>query len=229
MDGNQSGVIQIKNPFYGQSPAIEYEEVEVVEVTEPDIYYYDSYSVSQVGPNPLTPDGTGTVVDNVTDGDGKEFFTVFTEEGHEFFLIVDRHRNTDNVYLLNAVTVEDLMALASPSNNTGISAIPSPVPEPEPTPEPTQPEPSPEPEPEAIVPQNSGNGSIIIILIIVGAVGGAAYYFKVIKGKDSSGDMDDEDEEYNDGIVFEDEVEEVEDDADLISVSEEGEEGGDNI
>ena len=25
-------------------------------------------------PNPFTPEGTGTVVDNATDGDGKEFF-----------------------------------------------------------------------------------------------------------------------------------------------------------
>ena len=31
--------------------------------------------------NPFTPAGTGTVVDNATDGDGKEFFTVVTAEG----------------------------------------------------------------------------------------------------------------------------------------------------
>ena len=57
----------------------------------------------------LTPDGTGTVVDNVTNEDSAEFFTIFTEDGSEFFLIVDRQQQSDNVYLLNTVTVEDLV------------------------------------------------------------------------------------------------------------------------
>ena len=30
--------------------------------------------------NPFTPDGTGTVVDNATDEDGKEFYTIRSEE-----------------------------------------------------------------------------------------------------------------------------------------------------
>lgn len=31
--------------------------------------------------NPFTPAGTGTVVDNATNEDGKEFFTIMTPEG----------------------------------------------------------------------------------------------------------------------------------------------------
>ena len=30
--------------------------------------------------NPFTPDGTGTVVDNATDEDGKEFYTIMTDQ-----------------------------------------------------------------------------------------------------------------------------------------------------
>lgn len=63
-------------------------------------------------PNPFTPDGTGTVVDNATDQDGKEFFTITTAEEAVFYLVIDRQRETENVYFLNAVTVADLMALA---------------------------------------------------------------------------------------------------------------------
>lgn len=35
---------------------------------------------------PFTPEGTGTVVDNATDEDGKEFYTIQTPDEHVFFL-----------------------------------------------------------------------------------------------------------------------------------------------
>ena len=47
---------------------------------------------------PLTPDGNGTVVDNVTNEDGKEFYTVITPDEHTFFLVIDKQRDADNVY-----------------------------------------------------------------------------------------------------------------------------------
>jgi hypothetical protein len=87
----------------------------------------------------LTPDGTGTVVDNIVTQNELEFFTVFTEAGNVFYLVIDRQGNTDNVYLLNAVTEADLMALAERdgvhnnhpsggigSNGGSVSGIPVP-------------------------------------------------------------------------------------------------------
>ncbi|MVB09536.1 hypothetical protein CAFE_01920 [Caprobacter fermentans] len=65
---------------------------------------------------PLTPDGTGTVIDNVTNEDGKEFFTVTTPSKHVFYLIIDRQKNAENVYFLDAVTDKDLLALAKSDN-----------------------------------------------------------------------------------------------------------------
>jgi len=62
--------------------------------------------------NPFTPSGTGTVADNATDGDGKEFFTIMTPDENTFYLVIDRQRGTENVYLLNAVTEADLLSLA---------------------------------------------------------------------------------------------------------------------
>jgi hypothetical protein len=32
--------------------------------------------------NPFTPDGAGTVLDNATDGDGKEFFSIESADGN---------------------------------------------------------------------------------------------------------------------------------------------------
>ena len=52
-------------------------------------------------PKPFTPEGTGTVVDNATDEDGKEFFTITTPSENVFYLVIDRQRTDNNVYFLN--------------------------------------------------------------------------------------------------------------------------------
>ncbi len=73
---------------------------------------------------PLTPDGTGTVIDNVTNKDGKEFFTITTPSKHVFYLIIDRQKNAENVYFLDAVTDKDLLALAK-SDDKDVSGFSS--------------------------------------------------------------------------------------------------------
>ena len=124
-------------------------------------------------PNPFTPDGTGTVVDNATDQDGKEFFTITTAEEAVFYLVIDRQRETENVYFLNAVTVADLMALAESS---GEPAAPEPPPEPEQ-------EPSPTPEPEPVPEKKGGAGPLLLALAVVVIGGGAGWYFKIYRPK----------------------------------------------
>lgn len=146
------------------------------------------------GANAFTPDGTGTVMDNVAEQNGKEFFTITTENENTFYLIIDRQRDSENVYLLNAVTESDLMALAEKDKSgSSQSAIPTPTPEVRPTPEPT---PTPEPAtPDK--PVQGGVGTIIFIIIAVLAAGGAGYYFKIYKPRKDASQAD-EDEEYED-------------------------------
>ena len=91
---------------------------------------------------PFTPDGTGTVVGNATDKDGKEFFTITTPNENVFYLIIDRQRTEENVYFLNAVTEKDLLALAEADPEPEVT---EPVVQPEPDPEPV---PDQEPEPD---------------------------------------------------------------------------------
>ena len=124
-------------------------------------------------PNPFTPDGTGTVVDNATDQDGKEFFTITTAEEAVFYLVIDRQRETENVYFLNAVTVADLMALAESSSEPAA---------PEPPPEPEQ-EPTPTPEPEPVPEKKGGAGPLLLALTVVVIGGGAGWYFKIYRPK----------------------------------------------
>ena len=139
-------------------------------------------------PKPFTPEGTGTVLDNATDQDGKEFFTITTAEEAVFYLVIDRQRETENVYFLNAVTVADLMALAEPSPE----AVPEPLPEPEPEPA-TEPEPEPEPE------KSGGAGTLLLVLAVLALGGGAGWYFKIYRPKQQAaapGEDFDEAEEY---------------------------------
>ena len=141
-------------------------------------------------PKPFTPEGTGTVVDNATDEDGKEFFTITTPSENVFYLVIDRQRTDNNVYFLNAVTENDLLALAEES------------PEPE-VPEPTvQPEPDPErvTEPESQPEKDTGAnmGSLLIVLAVLLVGGGVGYYFKVYRPKQEAADLDEDDYDYED-------------------------------
>ena len=221
LDGNLSGVVQINNPFYVPAP-----------ITTPPVGIsppVDSENNGEDTEPPqqgLTPDGTGTVVDNVVTQNEIEFFTVYTEAGNVFFLVVDRQRNTDNVYLLNAVTEADLMALAEQSvnpidsGNNSISVVPTPPPLEPPTdgqeqqPPLSQPQPEPDTDPET-PPASGGNNNWIFILLVAAGVGGAAYYFKIVKGKKSSAPDDDweyEDEEGDDDYLDSDGTDEGGDD-----------------
>ena len=143
--------------------------------------------------NPFTPAGQASVVDQATDGDGKDFYTFTTPEGNIFYLIIDHQRNSDNVYFLNAVTENDLLALAESSGNGNGGAIPTPDPVPTPDPDPT---PTPDPEPPAK--ESGGNGTMIFILIAIIAIGGAGYYIKIVRPKQQAGISDDEDFEDED-------------------------------
>lgn len=144
--------------------------------------------------NPFTPDGTGTVVDNATDEDGKEFYTITTADESIFYLVIDKQKTSENVYFLNAVTVDDLLPLAEQGEEPAEEVTPEPEPEPtEPVEEVTEPEPEPEAE---------KTDSPFLSLLLIGAVvligGGVGYYFKIYKPKHEAPDLEDDYCEYED-------------------------------
>ena len=174
---------------------------------------------------PLTPPGTGTVIDNVTNENNIEFFTITSANGNIFFLIIDRQRDTENVYFLNAVTERDLLALAEESGDDisawGHSSTPPPIIPGTPT-TPTTPELEvdneseyvPEPEPE-----QSGGGMVIPLIILALGGGAAGYYFKIYKPKQQQADIgDEEDFDYDEDYIEDDSPPwDVEDDSDKDS------------
>lgn len=151
-------------------------------------------AAEEITAKPFTPDGTGTVVDNATDEDGKEFYTITTADESVFYLVIDKQKTSENVYFLNAVTVDDLLPLAEQGEEPAEEVTPEPEPEPtEPVEEVTEPEPEPEAE---------KTDSPLLSLLLIGAVvligGGAGYYFKIYKPKHEAPDLEDDYCEYED-------------------------------
>ena len=114
---------------------------------------------------PTPPGGTGTVVEQA-DEDGKEFYTIMTADENVFYLVIDRQRETENVYFLNVVTEADLLPLAE---------LPVVEEEPEPTPAPT-PVPEVTPEPETV--KSPDVRLVVIVGFAVMALGLILFYAK---------------------------------------------------
>lgn len=175
---------------------------------------------------PLTPNGQATVLDHATGEDGKEFFTITTADNNVFYLIVDRQREEENVYFLNAVTETDLLSLAQADEQPELILEP----EEEPTCSCTQKcevgdvntlcpvckenrkacvgEVAEEPEPEA----KESNAGLILFVVLTLAVGGAVgWYFKIYRPKQEFIEDDDgeeeESEEFGTETINEDEEE----------------------
>lgn len=168
------------DPDENEAPAVE--EVTATEEAEPTGETTGGLDWEGLDPaelQPLTPAGTGTVVDNVTSSDGKEFYTITTADESVFYLVIDRQRETENVYFLNVVTVSDLLSLAE-SNGESAAITPTPLVEPEP-----QATPAPETEPESR-PETKGDsnmGTLLLALAVVVIGGAAGWYFKIYKPK----------------------------------------------
>ena len=173
---------------------------------------------------PLTPDGTGTVIDNVTNEDGKEFFTVTTPSKHVFYLIIDRQKNAENVYFLDAVTDKDLLALAK-SDNEDVSGSSSSkttsTPEISSAPTVSTPTVSSASRPEK---QHGSAGIAAVAVLAAVLVGAAVWFFKFRKpGKKDKNKPDPDDYDYT-----EDEDEESGPDNEPDSPDEETEQKGES-
>ena len=130
------------------------------------------------------PGGTGTVVEQ-TDEEGKKFYTIMTADKNVFYLVIDRQRETENVYFLNAVTEADLLPLVE---------MPA-VEEPEPTPVPT---PVPDTAPMPEIESGPDVRLLLILVLAVLAIGLAFFYVKkrfAARGNEESYEHEPEDYE----------------------------------
>lgn len=141
---------------------------------------------------PFTIAGNGEVEDNITDDSSKEFFTVKTKGGNTFFLVIDRARNSENVYMLSMIDEYDLQEFLTDEERNGKEeekpavVLPETKPEPEPDVEIEEPE------------QDDGKLTKILAIVFVMGVGGAGafFYFYIYKPKQSEPEVSKENLEY---------------------------------
>lgn len=163
----------------------------------------------KVEPQPLTPEGNMTLVDDIQ-GDAakdKQFIVVQSRGGAYFYIVIDNAAEGENrVHFLNQVDEADLLSLIDEDLQSIQEQTTPPVIE-QPTPI-TEPEPTTQPEPEKPKDNNSMYGLILFLLVAVLGGGGAIFYLKVIKPKQSvkgGTDLDDFDlEEWEDDEPEED-------------------------
>ena len=178
----------------------------------------DSGVIVETEPQPLTPEGNMTLVDDI-DGDAaedKQFIVVKSKGGNYFYIIVDRAAEGENsVHFLNQVDESDLMALTENgeaakkpeicncTEKCEVGKVNTSCPVcvtsmtgctgKEPTPTPTE-------QPEELK-EKGGNPGVVLALVLFALLGGGAafYYFKFLKPKQNvKGDTDLEDFEFED-------------------------------
>lgn len=171
------------------TPAFAYVEPEVKEEPAQVIEEEEPTEEEKI---PFTFAGNGEVEDNITDDSSKEFFTVKTKGGNTFFLVIDRARNSENVYMLSMIDEYDLQEFLTDEERNGKEeekpavVLPETKPEPEPDVEIEEPE------------QDDGKLTKILAIVFVMGVGGAGafFYFYIYKPKQSEPEVSKENLEY---------------------------------
>ena len=179
-------------------------------------------NTSSIPEGAFTPDGSASVLDEAQEtADDKQFYTITTEAGNVFYLIIDGKRDSQNVYFLNGVTEADLMALAEKGDGS-MSVIPAgdtctctekceagkvrtdcPVCKNDLTgcvgkeTKPSEPE---QPETEQPKKDTGSIGTIIFVVLALLAVGGIGYYVKIVRPKQQAADEEFEDDGYGEGF-----------------------------
>ena len=134
--------------------------------------------------------------------------TVTTKDGHYFYIIIERNKDSENVHFLNQVDIRDLLTIMSEdevkeyqeSQKKDEPEVVKPV---------ITPEPEPEPEPQTSEKDNKANPFLTLGLFgLIGAAVAGGYYFvkiKPSKGRDG----------YDDDLDFDDDADYVEEQTEI--------------
>ena len=217
--GNRSKEVEVENPLYAKKAG---ETAKPKEDTDAKTETKADSDTEQD-----IPGGQATLIEDISeaeDGSGREFYTFSTPAGNVFYLVIDKEKDSENVYFLNAVTESDLIALAEAEadKNGKYSDMQTEIPTLEEACTCTdkceagkvdtdcpvcknnltlcrgkevQPETEKEPEKTEISTDRKGNGvTVILVLLVALVIGGAGYYLKIYKPKHELDDAEDLDE-----------------------------------
>ena len=164
-----------------------------------DIPTNDSGVIVETEPQPLTPDGNLSLIDDIEGeaAEDKQFIIVQSKNGNYFYIIVDRAAEGENtVHFLNQApavcTCKDKCKAGAVNTACPVCSVnmtecagKEAVPEPDDAP----------PEKE----KSNAGGLVIFLVVTLLAGGGAFYYFKIMKPKQGiKGDTDLDDFDFDD-------------------------------
>ena len=165
---------------------------------------------------PFSVAGNGELLDDISNDETKQFLTVQTKNGNTFFMVIDRSRNSENVYMLSLIDEHDLAEFLEEEKTEPVEEKPAVIVE-EPQPEPVQEEPQPEK-------GGMGMGALLTIILLGAGGAGGYYYFKILKPKREEEEAESEDLEFYDGGAYVNEDEESGQDEEENAENEENEE-----
>ena len=145
---------------------------------------------------PFSVAGNGQLLDDISDDETKQFLTVQTKNGNTFFMVIDRSRNSENVYMLSLIDENDLAEFLGEDEAEPEEEKPAVAVE-EPRLEPVQEEPRTEPEKGGM-----GMGAVLTMILLGAGSIGAYYYFKIWKPKREEEEAESEDLEFYDGGAY---------------------------
>lgn len=152
--------------------------------------------------SPFSVDGDATILDDIHSGT-KHFYTIVTDDGNTFYLVIDEAKEDSNVYLLDAAKEKDLVALAKEAGQLS---------EPETTSTMTETESAPEESTENLEEKveresNTNWGSLLFLLVISLAAFGIGYYVKIYRPRmeKMEAELEKESEEKVDAVIDEEE------------------------
>ena len=145
---------------------------------------------------PFSVAGNGQLLDDISNDETKQFLTVQTKNGNTFFMVIDRSRNSENVYMLSLIDENDLAEFLG-EDETELEEEKPAVAVEEPRLEPVQEEPRTEPEKGGM-----GMGAVLTMILLGAGSIGAYYYFKIWKPKREEEEAESEDLEFYDGGAY---------------------------
>ncbi len=248
--GNRSNSYKIKNPYYVDPEKRENKDDQSVNnptSIQPTAPTSSKATVTEhtdkegntkpgVGKNPVNTDveedeDTEAAATSTSNDGGKEFYTITTASDKIFYLIIDKDRSQENVYLLTEVNENDLLNFVNyngehvtqgelPLYTVDPEVVDANKPDAEADDVINVPEEPEVEEPEE--PKKTGNNNTLILIAIIAAIGGVVLYFFKKKGKKSDYDYeadaedidtfepveDSSDDDDEDDILFDDDDEE---------------------
>lgn len=177
--------------FSGNMTAYAY--VEESAEAEPELVIMEE-TPEETEATPFSVTGNGELLDDITNDETKQFLTVQTKNGNTFFMVIDRSRNSENVYMLSLIDEHDLAEFIEEEKTEPVEEKPAVTVE-EPQPEPVQEEPQPEK-------GGMGMGALLAIILLGAGGAGGYYYFKIWKPKREEEEDESEDLEFYDGGAY---------------------------